>query len=190
MSREQRIPDGLKRLPRCKVGELISACNITRSVNVFHVRPKLIIDGNTFLRIPHTGLLEIQTENRRPPSRSNKEHFAACFAFRRRHDNLLCIGTDSICASAHETNALLLKDSSHDIPGLRFIFGQHPLTLAVPPIMALLNKYSFDILAFERLLSRRFGYPKDKNGVSIKSFITDKWGVEVCAYFENHFLKT
>jgi len=70
------------------------------------------------------------------------------------------------------------------------IFGVDPLSLAVPVIMLLLNKYSFDILAFERLLSRRFGYPKDQDGVSIKSFITKKWDAQVCAYFENHFLKT
>jgi len=70
------------------------------------------------------------------------------------------------------------------------VFGQDPLTLAVPLLMALLNKFSFNILAFERLLSGRFGYPKDKDGVSIKSFLTEKWGAEVCAYFENHFLKT
>ncbi len=70
------------------------------------------------------------------------------------------------------------------------VFGQDPLTLAVPLVMAFLNQYSFDILAFERLLYRRFAYPRDKDGVSIKSFITDKWGADTCAYFENHFLKT
>jgi hypothetical protein len=68
------------------------------------------------------------------------------------------------------------------------IFGLDPLALAVPPLLLLLNQYSFDILAFERLLYRRFGYPRDKAGVSIQSFITDKWGDQVCAYFENHFL--
>jgi hypothetical protein len=60
----------------------------------------------------------------------------------------------------------------------------------MPLLMAFLNQYSFDILAFERLLCRRFGYPRDKDGVSLKSFITDGWGVEVCAYFETHFLQT
>jgi len=70
------------------------------------------------------------------------------------------------------------------------LFGADPLSLAVPVLMQFLNEYSFDILAFERLLNRRFGYPKDKDGVSIKSFITEKWGRQVCAYFEEHFLKT
>lgn len=69
-------------------------------------------------------------------------------------------------------------------------FGQDPLTLAVPLLILCLNKYSFDILAFERLLFRRFGYPKDKDGVSIKSFLTEKWGAQTCAYFEEHFLNT
>ena len=70
------------------------------------------------------------------------------------------------------------------------IFGVDPVSLAIPMIWVSMNRYSLDILAFERLLSGRFGYPKDKNGVSIKSFITDKWGAEACAYFETHFVKT
>ena len=70
------------------------------------------------------------------------------------------------------------------------IFGVEPISLAIPIIWVAMNRYSLDILAFERLLSRRFGYPKDKDGVSIKSFITEKWGAETCAYFEAHFLKT
>jgi hypothetical protein len=70
------------------------------------------------------------------------------------------------------------------------LFGLDPLALAVPDLMLHLNKYSFDILAFERLLGGRFGYLRDKDGVSIKSFITDKWGAQTCAYFENHFLIT
>ena len=69
------------------------------------------------------------------------------------------------------------------------VFGVDPLTLAVPLIMAFLNQYSFDILAFERLLYRRFGYPRDQDGVSIKYFITDRWGAEACTRLENHFLK-
>ena len=70
------------------------------------------------------------------------------------------------------------------------LFGLDPLALAVPLLMLRLNQYSFDILAFERLLCGRFGYPRDKDGGSLKSFITAKWGDPVCAYFENHFLTT
>jgi len=65
-----------------------------------------------------------------------------------------------------------------------------PISLAMPLILVGLNRYALDILAFERLLSRRFGYPRDKNGVSLKSFITKRWGRGTCSYFEEHFLKT
>src|ERR1035441_5701037 len=41
---EQRVAGGLECLPPRKVSELISAGNIARGVNVFHIRAQLIVD--------------------------------------------------------------------------------------------------------------------------------------------------
>lgn len=68
------------------------------------------------------------------------------------------------------------------------VFGEHCLKFAMPMIAVSCNTYSFDILAFEKFLHNRFGYPMYENG-SMKNFMIGKFGQENSILFEDRFIK-
>lgn len=68
------------------------------------------------------------------------------------------------------------------------LFGINPLCMAIPILMIMGNRYSFDVLRFERLLKNQFGYDPESDTQSMRGFMEDKWGAEVASYFAKEFL--
>lgn len=68
-------------------------------------------------------------------------------------------------------------------------FGVSCMRFAVPLIDAFMDTYSFDILAFEKFLISRFGYPAHKDG-SMSDFIKGKFGPDADSKFREYFLKS
>ena len=59
-ARQQSIANSLKRLPSCVMGELVTARDIARSVDVLHVRSKMVIYRYAFLRVAHASFAQLQ----------------------------------------------------------------------------------------------------------------------------------
>ena len=69
-------------------------------------------------------------------------------------------------------------------------FECNAMCLAVPLISAFCNTYSFDIIAFERVLKNQYDYDPDSGTESMRDFITRKWDKHTCEQFTKWFLKT
>ena len=87
-------------------------------------------------------------------------------------------------------NVPLKNEPSPDIQDwFQGVFSEHCLRFATPMIAVSCNTYSFDILAFEKFLHNRFGYPMCEDG-SMKNFMVGKFGKENTSRFEDHFIKS
>src|SRR5260370_29074250 len=65
-SRQKGVADRLKRLPSRKMGELVTANDVARSVNVLSGRSQSIVNLDAFLRLPHTAFPELTSLQIRP----------------------------------------------------------------------------------------------------------------------------
>ncbi len=55
------------------------------------------------------------------------------------------------------------------------------------PILGMFGRYSFDVFAFEDHLAKRYGYPKDADGLSIHGFMRATFGEENTERFARAF---
>ncbi len=61
------------------MGELVTANDVARSVNMFSGRSQSIVNLDPFLRVVHTRFLEVETLQIRPSTGRDEQHLASRF---------------------------------------------------------------------------------------------------------------
>src|SRR5437879_981504 len=103
------------------MGELISAGHIARCVDVFHIRAKLIVNRDAFLRVVDAGFFEIETGDRWLPAGGDQQEIAAGFLAIGRHHDLIASLASGSRSTPYESNSLALEHSLHHLANFRFV---------------------------------------------------------------------
>src|SRR5260221_1992428 len=122
--RQEGVADRLKRLPSRKVGELITANDVARGVNVFGGRSQSIVNLDAFLRVLHTRFLEVETLQIRPSAGRDKQHLASRFLATCGDHNRFSIFAGSSGTPPYKTDPFAFENMLQQLANVRIFFGQ------------------------------------------------------------------
>src|SRR5260370_30816437 len=125
------------------MGELVTANDVARSVNVLSGRSQSIVRLDAFLRAVHTGFLEIKSLQIRPSTRRDEQHLASRFLPTCGDHDRFPIFVRSCGTPPYKTDPFAFENLLQQLANVRILFWQQAFcddrNLATEPLISLRN---------------------------------------------------
>src|SRR5258708_4021560 len=125
------------------MGELVTANDVARGVNMFSGRSQSIVNLDPFLRVVHTSFLEVESHQMRPAAGRDERHLASRFLPTCGDHDRFPIFVRSSGTPPYKTDAFAFENLLQQLTNFRVLFWQQEVCydydLATEPLISLRN---------------------------------------------------
>src|SRR5260370_34743667 len=125
------------------MGELVTANDVARGVNMFSGRSQSIVNLDPFLRVVHTSFLEVETLQIRPSAGRDERDLASRFLSTCGDHDRFSTFVPSSGTPPHKPDPFMFKHLLQQLANVRILFGEQAFcddgNLATEPLISLRN---------------------------------------------------